>query len=91
MNGVSQKVWTYELNSSDITIDESYGLIVLSIVLVSGTGYFRGSGLANGIPSQNVQLVVGQPVTISSSSSSTVLDDFYINATAGVVSLLGKF
>lgn len=91
MNGVSQKVWTYELNGSDITIDESYGLIVLSIVLTSGKGYFRGSGLANGIPSQDVPLVVGQPVTISSSSSSTVLDDFYINSTLGTVSILGKF
>lgn len=91
MNGVSQKVWTYELNGADILIDESFGFIVLSLVLVSGSGYFRGSGLANGLPSQNVQLVAGQPVTISSSSSSTVLDDFYINATTGVVSLLGKF
>lgn len=88
MNSIGQKIWTYELNNSSITIDRTFGLTIVSFTLISGAGFYQGTSLANGIASTPVNLVVGQAVTICSDSNNP-LDQFLISTT-GVVALIGK-
>jgi hypothetical protein len=89
MNGLSQKIWTYELVNNSITIDETFGLTIVSIVLTAGAATVLGSYQANGLPPAPIPLVVGQPITISSDGNN-LLDNFVVDATLGTVSLMGK-
>ena len=88
MNGLVQKIWTYQLNGGSLTIDESFGLIKLSIVLVSGTGTVIGSESKGGYASIPIDLVVGIPVNVCSDNINP-LDDYTITTT-GVVAIIGK-
>lgn len=88
MNNITQKIWTYELTNSSITITANKGLTIVSFTLVSGTGSYVGTGIANGTASTPVNLVVGQAVTISSDGT-TPIDGFTITTT-GVVAIIGK-
>jgi hypothetical protein len=89
MNGLSQNVWTYELVNGTLLIDTSYGLTILSLVLTAGAGTVLGSYQANGVAPTAIPLVVGQPITISSDGNN-LLGDFFIDANAGSVSIMGK-
>jgi hypothetical protein len=88
MNNLNQKIWTYELSAGSITIDSSYGLVILSFTLISGLGTYTGSALANGVASTPVNLALGQAVTISSDGTLPI-DGFTINTT-GVIAIIGK-
>lgn len=86
--GITQQVWTTQLNASSIVIDSSYGLTKLSIVLNSGTGTISGGAiLTNGVTSAPIDLVIGQPFNCPSSSG-TPLNDITITTT-GIIAITG--
>lgn len=88
MFGITQELWTYELNNGTLVIDESFGLTKLSLVLNSGSGTITGGlQLANGVASLPVTMVIGQPLNIPSNSG-TPLNNITISTT-GVVSIFG--
>jgi len=89
MNGITQKTWTYQLVGSSLTINESFELTKLSIVLQSGTGTIQGTELSNGIASIPIDLIVGQPVLVLGDTSGTPIGDYKIETT-GVVALIGQ-
>lgn len=85
---ITQKLWTYELNNSNLLIDETFGITALSIVLVSGTGVLLGNGsLNNGLTATPINLAVGQPITIPSPSGA-VFQQLSISTT-GVINIIG--
>jgi len=86
--GVSQNIWTYKLNGGNLNIDSNYGLLVVSILLESGTGTVSGTDLLNGIPSTPIDLTIGVPLTISTDGN-TVLGNLNITTT-GVISIVGR-
>jgi hypothetical protein len=89
MNGLTQKIWTYELVNNTLTIDETFGLTIVSMVLTAGAATILGDYQANGLPPAPIPLVVGQPITISSDGNN-LLGTTVIDAAAGVVSFMGK-
>jgi hypothetical protein len=89
MNGLTQKIWTYELVNGTLLIDETFGLTIVSFVLTAGAGTVLGSYQANGLPPAAIPLVVGQPITVSSYGNN-LLGELFIDAAAGSVSFMGK-
>lgn len=85
---LNQPIWTYTLNNDSLTINESNNLVVLSICLQSGTGTILGSGNAGSLFSNDIALVVGQPVTFSGEGG-LPLGEITIT-TDGVVALIGR-
>jgi hypothetical protein len=84
---MGQQFWTYVLNNDSIIINESIAVKSISMVLVSGNGFFAGSINAAGTyPSDNVQLIVNQPVTISTSNTNFI--DGVIISTSGIVNIV---
>lgn len=86
--GVSQNIWTYKLSAGTLNIDSNYGLLVISVILESGTGTVTGTALLNGVASTPIDLAVGVPLTISTDGN-TILGDVSITTT-GVVSIVGR-
>lgn len=85
---ITQKLWTYELNASNLIIDETFGLTALSIVLVSGTGTLLGNGsLNNGLTSTPINLSIGQAISIPSPSGA-VFEQLTISTT-GIINIIG--
>lgn len=83
--------WTYELTNSVMTIDTTFNFTVLSILVTTGTATVQGVLFAGGLPSAPFTLALGQGVTITSGdSSSHLIDNITIDATAGTVALIGK-
>lgn len=83
---ISSKVWTQSLVAGTLTIDSSYGLSEVSILLTVGTGTIRG-GLQtiNGLNSQPLPLTVNQAVNISTGLSSAFIDFLEITTTGTVL------
>lgn len=89
MSTIIKKIWTQQLTASTITIDATYGLTQLSILLVSGTGSVEGSAYAGAINSAPITLPVGVGFNVGSGSSNALLDGVTITTT-GVVALVGR-
>lgn len=88
MFGITQELWTYEINNDTLLIDSNYGLTKISVVLNSGSGTITGDlQLANGVSSAPITMVIGQPITIPSNSG-VPLNNITITTT-GVVAILG--
>lgn len=85
---ISQNIWTYKLTAGTLNIDADYGLLIVSILLESGTGTVTGTALLNGVASVPIDLTVGVPVTISTDGN-TILGDVSITTT-GVISIIGR-
>ena len=66
MSGITSQIWTYTLTSSTVVIDESFGLVVLSILVTSGSCVIVGSRPANTLPPTPITLSQGQSMTITS-------------------------
>jgi hypothetical protein len=66
MNGIVSQIWTYPLVSSTVTITESFGLVILSILVTSGTCVITGSRGAGSLPPTAITLSQGQGMTITS-------------------------
>jgi hypothetical protein len=86
---ITSNVWTYTLTSSTITIDETFDLVVLSILATSGSCTIIGSLTASGLPSQSITLNEGQSLTVSSSSGSALLSGIEITS-SGTTVLTGR-
>lgn len=88
INGITQNIFTYTLSAGSITIDETYGLTAISMVLTSGTGSFAGLAyLTNGVASTPIDLVLNQPISIPSPSGAPLTN--LTITTTGIVSILG--
>lgn len=59
------QVWTYPLVSDTVIITENFDLVVLSILVTSGSCTITGSIPAGGLPPTAITLTQGQGVTFS--------------------------
>lgn len=84
---IAQKIWTYELNTGSLLIDQSFSLSKLSILLVSGNGTITGTEISGGIASIPINLVIGIPVLVTGDGSTPISD--YLISTTGIVALIG--
>lgn len=66
---INSNIWTYTLTSSTLLIDEDFDLVVLSILVTSGSCTIIGGLNAAGLPSQPIVLTEGQSLNVSSSGS----------------------
>ena len=85
----TQEFWTYEVSNSTLTIDETFGLGVISVMLTSGSATVNGGGSAGSFSSNNLALTVGLPVTFGGSSPLPI-DGLTISATSGNVYVIGR-
>jgi hypothetical protein len=89
---LTKTIWTYTLINSNLTIKSDLGISALSIVLVSGTGNVLGgqtlSDLSGTYASQPIDLVINQPLLISSDTLA-VLSDIEISTT-GTINLVSR-
>lgn len=89
MNGITQRIWTYELSGGSLTIDETYGLCAISILLKSGTGTVSGNlTLENGVTSAPINLEAGNPLTLGGLNGVSL--DGIVITTSGVISIIGR-
>lgn len=88
MSQLSKEFWTKELNVNNITITSSFGLTAVSLTLVSGTAFIKGSLDCNGVASTKINLVIGQSILISTDALSFV-DNLEISTT-GVLNIIGR-
>jgi hypothetical protein len=85
-----QQIWTKVLTNNSITFNPEMGVTSVSIVLISGAGFFQGSLFVPDYVSTAVPLVVGSPVTISSDSG-LPLDGLIIDCSSGgVINLIAR-
>jgi heme/copper-type cytochrome/quinol oxidase subunit 2 len=89
MTSITQKFWTYEMNSDILLIDETFLLTSLSIICTAGVGTITGNITAGGKPSTSITLNVGMPVTINSESNN-IISGLLIDGSGGNISLIGK-
>jgi hypothetical protein len=88
---IESKVWTYQLSSSTLTIDNTFGFTVVSLLVTNGTVLVTGGLRSGGIPSTGMTLVMGQGVSFSSGNNNNIiLSDIYIDASAGTVVITGR-
>lgn len=85
----TQSFWTYQVTNDSLTIDESLGLGVVSIMLTSGTASVSGSVNVGDYPSQNLALSIGLPITFGGVSP-VPIDGLTIDASSGTVYLIGR-
>ena len=90
MSITSLQIWTYTLSNDTIVIDDTYGLMVLSILVTSGSATITGSSQANGTPSDAVALSEGQGLTVSVGENTRLVLTGITIATTGVVVLSGR-
>lgn len=81
------KTWTYNVVATSLTIDASFGLRKLSILLTSGTGTYTGDLQAGVLQSQPLDLTIGTPVTITDPQ---VIMDGITLTTTGTIQLIGR-
>lgn len=88
-----QEIFTKVLSGQSITLTADMGLTSISVVLISGAGTFAGSlNVSDNITtfvSEPVDLVLNQAVVIASDSG-LPLNGVTIDASAGVVHVLGR-
>lgn len=85
MNNI--KTWTYNIVNDSLTIDSSFGLRKMSILLTSGTGTYTGDLQAGALPSQPLALIIGTPVTIG--DPQVILDGITLTTT-GTIQIIGR-
>jgi hypothetical protein len=81
------KTWTYNVNATSLTIDASFGLRKLSVMLTSGTGTYSGDLQAGNLQSQPLALTVGVAITIG--DWQTILDGITLT-TDGTIQIIGR-
>lgn len=81
------KTWTYNVTNGSLTIDSSFGLRKLSILLISGTGTYTGDLQAGVLQSQPLDLIVGTPVTIG--DPQVILDGITLTTT-GTIQIIAR-
>jgi hypothetical protein len=69
MSGVTTQIWTQSLTSSTLIIDEDFDLVLLSVLVTSGSCIITGSLGLGGLPSEGITLTQGQGMNITSNGS----------------------
>lgn len=77
-------VFTYELINEVMDIDETFNLTIVSVKLINGVGTIGGSQVVPGFGSGYLNLIVGEPVTISTKTNS-ILTGISIDCSKGGV------
>ena len=91
MSGIVSNIWTYELSSDSIYIDDSFGFTVISVLCTTGSVSILGSLTRGGLASAPITLTQGQGITISGGSDSTIIiSGTTIDATSGTAILGGR-
>ncbi len=81
------KTWTYNVINSSLTIDSTFGLRKLSVLLISGTGTYSGDLQAGVLQSQPLDLIIGTAVTIG--DWQTILDGITLTTT-GTIQIIAR-
>jgi hypothetical protein len=85
----AQKIFTYTLTNSILIIKETDGITAVAMKLISGAGTYKGTKTIGSINSTPTSLAVDKGVTITSEETK-YLDEFTIDATAGVVEIIAR-
>ena len=88
MSLVQKPIWTTTLVNDTLTIDASFCLTQISMILISGTGSFIGTYQAGSIPSSQVPLSVGVGTTVGTGTNA-LLESITITTT-GTVAIIGR-
>jgi hypothetical protein len=90
MAGLGQKIYTQVLSTNVFVFTQDMGILGISVNLVSGIGTISGTlsiGLNTSVP---IDLIIGQPITITSDSGNP-LQDITIDCTGGgVINILAR-
>jgi hypothetical protein len=90
MSVETKRIWTGSVTVGTLTIDETYGFSIVSVVLQSGTGTIEGNLISsNGVVSTPIALTVGQAITINTGSSQA-LQDYIKIVTTGTVLIIAR-
>lgn len=83
------QIFTKKIINTTFNINTQMGINAVSVVLVSGTATILGDLSTAGVESEQVDLVIGQPVNVSVPAPN-VIDKLTIDATAGTVTILAR-
>ena len=88
---IESQVWTYELSSASLTIDNTFDFTVVSILVTGWTVVVTGGLIAGGLPSTDMTLNEGQGVTFSSGNNNNIiLSNITVDATGGIAVITGR-
>ncbi len=81
-------LFTTTLSNSTLNLD-SYNLTMVSIVLLSGTGTFKGNLKIGPSDSTPIDLIIGLPITITSKPNETI-GGIITSADNSIIAILGQ-
>jgi hypothetical protein len=84
-----QKLFTYVLTASTLTILESYGVTAVALKLTAGAGSYLGTKSLGAINSVAIPLVVDEAVTLTSEQTKYI-DELLIDASAGTIEIIAR-
>lgn len=84
-----QKLFTYVLSGTTLTITEEDGITAIALKLTSGAGTYEGTKQLKSVASAPISLAVNEPVTISSEQTKYI-DELIIDATAGNIEIIAR-
>lgn len=84
-----QKLFTYVLTASTLTILESYGVTAVALKLTAGAGSYSGTKSLGAINSVAIPLVVNEAVTLTSEQTKYI-DELLIDASAGTIEIIAR-
>lgn len=85
----SQAIFTYTLTAGILVINVADGITAVAMKLTSGTGTFKGTKRIGTVDSTATSLVANDPVTVSAEQTK-YLDQFTIDASAGVIEIIAR-
>jgi hypothetical protein len=84
-----QKMFTYVLSGTTLTITEDDGITAIALKLTAGTGTYEGTKQLKAVASAPISLVVNEPVTISSEQTKYI-DELIIDASGGTIEIIAR-
>lgn len=85
----SQAVFTYTLTNNILVINAVDGITAVAMRLVSGSATYKGTKKIGAIDSTPSTLIVDKAITVTSDETK-YLDEFTIDASAGVVEIIAR-
>lgn len=79
----NQKIWTYKLTNAVLVIDNSFNLTALSMVVTIGSAKVIGTDNCGGLPSTNIDLLLGIPLSVTTYNGINIIENLTIDATVG--------
>ena len=80
------KIWTTSLVNGTLTLDYTYGLREVSLVMLAGAGTVQGNMITiNGQLSTPIPLTINQALTINTGTSGSVIGFLEITTTGTVL------